>query len=84
MLFTNSFNGIIVALRLIFIFAALAAAHKPSVKWIPCDKSWPSIIECGKIDVPMNHAVPEGAKVTLAVARQKTNQTCGPSRALFM
>ena len=71
------------SLSLVVIFATLAAAYQPSVQWGACPKDFPAVVQCGTIDVPMDHADPDGDKITLALALLKANQTCDTNPGLF-
>ena len=72
------------ALAAIGFSAAIAADSNPSVNWIKCPASVPAPIECGTINVPLDHAHPHGSTITLSLTRLPANDSSGHSQALYM
>lgn len=66
-------------------FSITAWAHNPTVEWIKCPVGVTSPVECGQIQVPLDHATPDGETITLSLTRlQATNPGCGPRQGLYM
>ncbi|KAL7782557.1 alpha/beta-hydrolase [Trichoderma afarasin] len=66
-------------------FSITAWAHNPTVEWIKCPVGVTSPVECGQIQVPLDHAIPDGETITLSVTRlQATNPGCGPRQGLYI
>jgi hypothetical protein len=71
------------ALSLLFI--TLVSAYTPTVHWQPkCPEGFPDLIKCGTIEVPMNHADPNGSTITLALSLLKANSTCKNNPGLYL
>lgn len=50
---------------------SLASRSASSITWSNCTASDPPSLDCGSIQVPLNHSKPTGDNITLAIARIK-------------
>ncbi|KKP00120.1 hypothetical protein THAR02_07772 [Trichoderma harzianum] len=66
-------------------FPITAWTHNPTVEWIKCPVGITSPVECGQIQVPLDHATPDGETITPGLTRlQATNPGCGPRQGLYI
>ncbi|KAH8172091.1 alpha/beta hydrolase fold domain-containing protein [Sarocladium implicatum] len=55
----------------------------PTIEWYRCPAEFPKAIECGQMQVPMNHADPKGKTITLRMARLRASSSCKSKPVLF-
>ncbi|MFF3013321.1 alpha/beta hydrolase [Streptomyces sp. NPDC057939] len=47
----------------------LAASHQQTIVWGPCPASYPAVMRCGNLTVPLDHANPARGTIELALSR---------------
>lgn len=65
------------------VHVGTAKKSSPAIEWYKCPSEFPKTIECGRIRVPLNHAEPDGKKITLKLARLPSTSKCKNSPVLF-
>ncbi|KAJ9602053.1 hypothetical protein H2200_013413 [Cladophialophora chaetospira] len=60
--------------------AKASTANGTAIKWLSCPKGTASTVDCGQIQVPLDHAKPHGQQVPLVFsrARSTSNSTGAP------
>src|SRR6267142_1521311 len=61
--------SIVFALLLAVAAAPTPVAAAPEIQWTECPRTYGPGFECGALDVPLDHANPEGQTIAIALVR---------------
>jgi hypothetical protein len=61
-----------------------STANITTVEWITCPEGTPSLVECGQIQVPLDHAKPHGDVIPLVFTRLRSTSNSSTAPGLYV